>query len=172
MLDNTDINQMKNLMLETLDPFFIKIHDRFDNHDRKFDRIETDIAELKDDVRVLKTDVAVLKDDVNGLKTDVAVLKKGFTRLETDVAGLKKGFNRLENDVAGLKKGFTRLENDVAQLNQLRPKIEESHRWLSALVDNKETRNAEMDNLNYKVARAEGVLQGFADSLEPFRKAE
>jgi hypothetical protein len=60
LLDNNDIFQIKNLMLETLEPFFIKIHNRLDNHDRKFDRIETDVAELKDDVKVLKTDVAVL----------------------------------------------------------------------------------------------------------------
>ncbi|MFZ5640533.1 MAG: hypothetical protein ACOY4Q_07565 [Bacillota bacterium] len=158
MLDKNDILQIKNLMLDTLEPFFIKIYDRFDNHDMKFDRIEADFAELKDDVKVLKTDVTVLKDDVNGLKTDVAVLKD-------DVNGLK-------TDVAGLKKGFTRLENDFTQLNQLKPKIEESHQWIGALVDNKETRNAEIDNLNHKVARVEGVLQGFADSLEPFRKAE
>ena len=63
---------------------------------RRFDRLEGDVAVLKDDVSVLKTDVAELKEDVSVLKTDMAEVKG-------DVAALKEGQARLEGEVSQLR---------------------------------------------------------------------
>ena len=62
----------------------------------RLERIESDIAELKSDVAVLKTDVRELKSDVAILKTDVRELK-------ADVSDLKTRVGRLEVDVSVLK---------------------------------------------------------------------
>jgi chromosome segregation ATPase len=43
----------------------------------RFDRVDSDIAELKGDVSVLKGDVSELKGDVSELKGDVSELKAG-----------------------------------------------------------------------------------------------
>ena len=104
---------------------------------RRFDRLEGDVADLKEgqarlegDVSVLKTDVAELKEgqarlegDVSILKTDVADLKEGQTRLEgdvsvlkTDVADLKEGQTRLEGTVGGLGVKIDNLEGSVTRL--------------------------------------------------------
>ena len=50
------------------------------------------------------------------LESDVADLKAGQVRLESDVADLKAGQVRLESDVAELKAGHTRLESAVSHL--------------------------------------------------------
>ena len=42
----------------------------------RFNRLESDVAELKSDVAGLKSDVAGLKSDVAGLKSDVAEIKE------------------------------------------------------------------------------------------------
>ena len=70
---------------------------------RRFDRLEGDVAELKEDVSVLKTDVAVLKEDVSVLKTDVAELKEDVSVLKTDVAELKGDVSQLRGDVGNIK---------------------------------------------------------------------
>ena len=62
----------------------------------RLQNIERDIAELKQDVDVLKQ-------DVTELKQDVAVLKQDVTELKQDVAELKVTTRRLENDVGYLK---------------------------------------------------------------------
>jgi outer membrane murein-binding lipoprotein Lpp len=43
--------------------------------DARFDRIDSEIADLKADVAGLKIDVAALKTDVASLKTDIALIK-------------------------------------------------------------------------------------------------
>ena len=53
----------------------------------RLDRIENDIAELKDDVR--SDDVRQLKDDVSQLKDDVSQLKDDVSQLKDDVGSLK-----------------------------------------------------------------------------------
>ena len=57
-----------------------------------------------------------LEGDVSELKSDVSELKAGQARLEGDVAELKVGQARLEGDVTELKEGQARLEGAVSQL--------------------------------------------------------
>ena len=58
-------------------------------YDARFDRIDSDIGDLKADVAGLKTDVAGLKTVVAGLKADGTNLKAEFATLKTDVTVMK-----------------------------------------------------------------------------------
>lgn len=88
------------------------------NLDKRFNGIESDITEikqdvgvLKDDVKILKQDVGTLKDDVSGLRQDVEKLKDGqediFIKLElmkhSDMQSMEKRVGKLETDVKVLK---------------------------------------------------------------------
>lgn len=66
---------------------------------KRFDKVDSEIAELKTDVAVLKTDVATLK-------TDVAVLKIGLGQVEKKLDGLINSLadwkSELFDDIDGL----------------------------------------------------------------------
>ncbi len=53
---------------------------------------DTDIPELKSDVKVLKSDVSELKSDVKVLKDDVSELKTDVAELKTEVTSLAVQF--------------------------------------------------------------------------------
>lgn len=76
--------------------------------------------------------------------------------------------NNLEEDM----KDFKQSKVMIKEIYDLKPKIEESHRWLSTLVEYKEIQKAEMDSLKIDVAKVTGVLKGFDNSLELLKKAE
>ncbi|UUD37192.1 Uncharacterized protein conserved in bacteria with the myosin-like domain [Mycoplasmopsis californica] len=61
----------------------------FNKVNSRLDILEQDVAQLKTDVTQLKTDVTQLKTDVTQLKTDVAQLKTDVAQLKTDVAVLQ-----------------------------------------------------------------------------------
>ena len=90
----------------------------------RFDRLESDVAELKTGQRQLESDVAELKTGQRRLESDVAELKTGQRQLEGDVAELKTGQRRLEGDVAELKTGQRQLEGDVAELKTGQRRLE------------------------------------------------
>ena len=56
---------------------------------QRLDSLETDVKDLKADVKGLKADVEVLKTDVKGLKADVEVLKADGKSLRDDMGILK-----------------------------------------------------------------------------------
>ncbi|MBO9482118.1 MULTISPECIES: hypothetical protein [Gammaproteobacteria] len=63
---------------------------------QRFDRVESDVSELKSDVSELKSDVVELKADVVELKEDVVELK-------SDVSGLKSDMFEVKSDIAEIK---------------------------------------------------------------------
>ncbi len=80
---------------------------------KRFDRLEGDVTELKD---------------------GQARLEKGQARLEGDVAELKGGQARLEGDVAELKEGQARLEGRVERLEEGQVRLEEGQARLEGDV--------------------------------------
>jgi septal ring factor EnvC (AmiA/AmiB activator) len=64
--------------------------------DERFNKVEADIADLKNDVAILKKDVSLLKDDVAILKKDVSSLKKTTTNIDDKLAEV--AMNNLERD--------------------------------------------------------------------------
>ena len=74
--------------------------------------IDSELGELKGDVKELKQDVAVLKEEMKELKEDVAVLKEEVKELKEDVAVLKVEVKALKEDTEALKETVT--ENRTA----------------------------------------------------------
>ncbi|MGM0499757.1 MAG: hypothetical protein ACQERL_06070, partial [Bacillota bacterium] len=78
--------------------------------------------------------------DVSNLKTDVSSLKTDVSSLKTDVSTLKTDVSSLKNDVSEMK-----------------PQLEENTDMLRVLLANSETHGAEIKQLNYRVAKIEGI---------------
>jgi len=93
-----------------------------------------------------------------------------FDNFESDVKELKHLVTGLTTVVTGHDKSIKELTTVVNEV--LKPKVDESHKWIRTLIENKDFQKAEMDKLQHKVAVVEGVLHGFADSLEPVKKAQ
>jgi chromosome segregation ATPase len=86
----------------------------------RLDRIEGDVAILKDDVAILKVDVAILKDDVAILKDDVSNLKiemkevkGGLFELNSKVDNLAKS-NKEDIDILSSDMIFVKKKLNVA----------------------------------------------------------
>ena len=68
---------------------------------QRFDRIESDIQVIKNDVEVLKSDVEVLKNDMQTVKSDVEVLKSDMQTVKSDIKSIR-------DDMAPLKGAHAR----------------------------------------------------------------
>ncbi len=83
---------------------------------RRLERLEGDVAELKDGQARLEGDVAELKGGQARLEGDVAELKDGQARLEGDVAGLKTTVGAMEGNMTELKTTVGAMGGNVSQL--------------------------------------------------------
>lgn len=122
--------------------------------------LKTDVASLKDDVAVLKTDVAGLKDDmlevkadISSLRDDVSVLQTDMTSVKTDVSTLKTDISTVKYDIAGLKVEMSDVKADMATKVQQ----EENSTLIRALMHNVELLHAKHDALALTTASQEAV---------------
>ena len=127
---------------------------------KRFDKLEGDVGELKGGQARLEGDVAELKKGQARLEGDVAELKTGQARLEGDVAGLKTGQARLEGDVAELKEGQARLEGDVAELKTGQARLEGNVAELKTGQVRLEGDVAELKRGQARLEGAVSMLQG------------
>ena len=88
--------------------------------------IKGDVAVLKGEVVELKGDVAVLKSEVVAIKGDVAVLKGEVVELKSDVAVLKGEVVELKSDVAVLKSDVAVIKSDLSELKKSVANIEQT----------------------------------------------
>ena len=88
---------------------------RFEENDKRFDALESDVAELKADVSELKADVSELKDDVSSLKSDMRDVKATLHSLDDRVQLLESDVKEIYYMIADLQihnttvKGFAKL---------------------------------------------------------------
>ena len=101
--------------LESLDGRLASLEKREEEraYDTKpiWNRVLTELTEVKTDVSALKTDVSDLKTDVSDLKTDVSGLK-------ADVSGLKADISGLKSDVSGLKTEVSELHDHMRSFDR------------------------------------------------------
>lgn len=129
----------------------------------KFDNLESDVKELKHLVTGHGESIKELTTVVTGHGESIKEL--------TSVA---KGHDKSIKEVTILVKGHDKSIKELTTVvnEGLKPKLDESHMWIRTLIENKDFQKAELDKLQHKVAVVEGVLHGFADSLEPVKKAQ
>lgn len=108
-LSKEDLTEIRKLIVEgTMEAVNAVVNPRFD-------RIETDIAEVKEDVRVLKEDMREAKEDIRTLQGDVREIKVSLNRLdgrleavEADVKELYR-MVRAQSKQPGSDKRFAKL---------------------------------------------------------------
>ena len=83
---------------------------RFEENDKRFDALESDVAELKADVSELKADVSELKDDVSSLKSDMRDVKATLHSLDDRVQLLESDVKEIYYMIADLQKHNTTVK--------------------------------------------------------------
>lgn len=102
-LTDEDLTQVRGIVVDTVTNAIQElILPRFDEHDKRFDVLEADMAEVKKDVRVLKQDVTELKEDVRVLKEDVRVLKSDMREVKDQLSSLDGRVEAMEADIKEL----------------------------------------------------------------------
>jgi chromosome segregation ATPase len=103
---------------------------RFREADVRFDRIESELGEVKQDVTVLKRDMTEVKQDVTVLKQDVMVLKRDMTEVRQDVTVLKRDMTEVKQDLAGVKQDVSKIALQVDHLPGMQARLEELAHWI------------------------------------------
>ena len=83
---------------------------RFEENYKRFDALESDVAELKADVSELKADVSELKDDVSSLKSDMRDVKATLHSLDDRVQLLESDVKEIYYMIADLQKHNTTVK--------------------------------------------------------------
>ena len=141
MLDAEDLKQIKNVMLEAIEPFLTKIynkqmeHDekfeqidkRFEQVDKRFDQIDARLDRLEARIDNLEKDVAEIKGYHKNLEKTLEMIKRLFTDITFKVKSLEDKVFDLENNpesaqkeyAAGIKQEFEALKDRVTRLEKL-----------------------------------------------------
>ena len=99
------------------------------------DRIETDMAEVKDDLKGLhaqvdriETDMAEVKDDLKGLHTEMREVKD-------DLKGLHAEMREVKDDLKGLHTEMREVKDDLKGLHTQADKIDGDLTWVRAHLE-------------------------------------
>lgn len=102
-LTSEDLDQVRGVVVDVVTTAIQElVLPRFDEHDKRFEKLESDMTEVKEDVRILKEDVRVLKDDVRILKDDVHILKEDMREAKDSLGRLEGRADALEADIKEL----------------------------------------------------------------------
>ena len=96
MLDKSDLQQIKKLLHEEVDPIKDNIN-----------LLKDDVSGLKDDVSGLKDDMKSVKGDIGVLKGDVSVLKDNSSKIRKDINTIVSFFDR---EYVDLRDRVSRIE--------------------------------------------------------------
>lgn len=142
MLDSNDLKQIKNVMLEAIEPFLTKIYNKQLEHDEKFKQIDVRLDKLESHMDMLETRMVGLENRMGNLEKNIADIKgyhkdlektlKTIKRLYTDLmfktGKLEDRVNDLENnpdrgdfqkESTEIRQEFEALKNRVTKLEQL-----------------------------------------------------
>jgi predicted nucleic acid-binding Zn-ribbon protein len=103
--------------LESLDGRLASLEKREEEraYDTKpiWNRVLTELTEVKTDVSELKTDVSGLKADVSGLKADISGLKTDMSGLKTEVSELHEHMRSFDRKLDIVNKDLLQVKADL-----------------------------------------------------------
>lgn len=105
MLDADDLKQIKNVMLEAIEPHLTKIYIKQMEHDQKFEQIDRRFEQV--DMRLNQIDARLDR------------LEARMDKLEARMDGLESQMGRLENHVAEIKGYHKDLEKTLETIKRL-----------------------------------------------------
>ena len=106
--------------LESLDGRLASLEKREEERDYDtkpiWNRVLTEISEVKIELSDVKTDVSGLKTDVSGLKSDISGLKSDVSGLKTDVSALKTEVSELHEHMRSFDRKLDIVNKDLLQV--------------------------------------------------------
>lgn len=104
---------IKEAVIEALEPFGKTIQKDFQKVDGRFDKIEQDVKLIKYDIKLIKADVEIVKQDVKWMKDNSSEL---FAKLDKFI----KLYEDQKQELLILGEHFKRLEERVIKLENQR----------------------------------------------------
>jgi archaellum component FlaC len=83
---------------------------KLDNHDKKFNKIESELGTVKIAIMTIIGDVKTLRSDVDTVKGDVKMLRSGIDTIKGDVKTIN---DKLDENVTNHEKRIIKLEEKV-----------------------------------------------------------
>jgi chromosome segregation ATPase len=122
--DKSDFEQKTRVLLEEIHQQVKTVAEghgdiilKLNEHDKKFNKIESELGTVKmavmtiiGDVKTLRSDVDTLKGDVKMLRSDVGTLKGDVKTIKGDVKTLN---NKLDENITNNEKRISKLEEKV-----------------------------------------------------------
>jgi len=122
LLDENDLKQIRDMMLETLEPLFIKIYNKQSEHDKKFeqidrrlDQIEARLDKLENRMGKMEDRMDKLENSVDALKNDVAEIKGYHKNPDKTLDMIKRLYTDLTFKVGTLEDRIYEMENNPVQ---------------------------------------------------------
>ena len=112
MLDAEDLKQIKNVMLEAIEPFLTKIYNKQMEHDEKFEQIDKRFEQV--DKRFDQIDARL-----DRLESRMDNLEARMDKLEARMDGMENRMGRLEKDIAEIKGYHKDLEKTLETIKRL-----------------------------------------------------
>ena len=109
----------------------------------------------------IEGDIAILKESSSRMEGDIAILKESSSRMEGDIAILKESSSRMEGDITILKEDVSRIGGDVSRL---RGTDYESH--VATYVHRFLRRNSGINARVFSTQRDRSALTGILDEAE------
>jgi chromosome segregation ATPase len=157
LLDANDLNQIKNVMLEAIEPFLTKIYKKQLEHDDKFkqidvrlDKLESRMDRVESRLDMLESRMVGLENRMGNLEKDTAEIKGFHKDLEKTLKTIKRLYTDLMFKVGKLEDRVHDLEKNPAQ-EDFKKKSTEIRQEFEALKD----RVTKLENLIDRVCETE-----------------
>ena len=108
------------------------------NMNSRFDRLETDVTEIKTDITGLKSDVVEIRTDITGLKSDVANLQQSLTETKHRVIIIEdehsKKLGALLDGYDLLYKMAQKMDKNIEIIKEKQEEHDINIKWLDTRV--------------------------------------
>lgn len=175
MLDANDLNQIKNVMLEAIEPFLTKIYKKQLEHDDKFKQIDVRLDKLESRMDKLESRMDKLESRMDRVESRLDMLESHMVGLENRMGNLEKdtaeikGFHKdLEKTLKTIKRLYTDLMFKVGKLEDRVHDLEKNPDQEDFKKKSTEIRQ-EFEALKDRVTKLENLIDRVCETEEKYK---
>jgi chromosome segregation ATPase len=166
LLDANDLKQIKNVMLEAMEPFLTKIYGKLLEHDRKFEEIDKRFEQVDKRFEQIDARLDRLEARMDSLENRMDSLENRMDKLEQDVAEIKGYHKDLEKTLGMIKRLFTEITFKVEKLEDKMYDLENNPE--AAQKEYAAEIKREFEALKNRVSRLEKLIDRVCEAEEKY----